>query len=84
MFYQIVSLAGAFLILLAYGLNQRGRLTPTQASYSVINLLGALLLLWVAVVDRRAGFVVVEAAWAVMSVVPLVRRPPRAHTDATV
>jgi len=83
-FYQIVSLAGAFLILLAYGLNQRGRLTPDHAAYSVINLLGALLLLWVAVVDRRAGFILVEAAWAVMSVVPLVRRGPGARPRATV
>ncbi len=83
MFYQIVSLAGALLILMAYGLNQKGRLKPTDTSYSVMNLLGALLLLWVALVDRRAGFVVIEAAWAVMSLVPLVRHPPRARTDTT-
>jgi hypothetical protein len=72
-FFQVVSLVGAFLILMAYGLNQRGRLTPGQASYSLMNLIGSSLLLWVAIVDRRAGFVVVEAAWAVMSLIPLVR-----------
>jgi len=75
-FYQVVSLVGAFLILLAYGLNQRGRLTPEQASYSLMNLVGASLLLWVAIVDRRAGFVVVEGAWAAMSLMPLLRRRP--------
>ena len=74
MFYQVVSLVGASLILLAYGLNQRGRLTPDQVSYGLMNLIGSLLLLWVAVVDRQAGFVVVEAAWAAMSLIPLVRR----------
>jgi len=73
-FYQVVSLVGAFLILLAYGLNQRGRLTPRQASYSLMNLIGSSLLLWVAIIDRRAGFVVVEAAWAAMSLIPLLRR----------
>jgi hypothetical protein len=73
-FFQVVSLVGAFVILLAYGLNQRGRLTPEQASYSVMNLIGSSLLLWVAVVDRRAGFVVVEGAWAAMSLIPLLRR----------
>jgi hypothetical protein len=81
-FYQIVSLVGAFLILLAYGLNQRGRLGPDRAAYSVLNLVGALLLLWVAVVDRRAGFVVVEGAWSVMSLIPLVRRRPTARSGA--
>lgn len=83
MFYQIVSVAGALLILLAYGMNQRGRLTPHDTSYSILNLVGGLLLLWVAVVDRRAGFVLIEGAWSVMSVIPLVRRPPRARGDAT-
>ena len=73
---------GACLILVAYGLNQRGRLTPDRAAYSVLNLVGGLLLLWVAVVDRRAGFVVVEGAWSVMSLIPLVRRGPKARSRA--
>ena len=76
MFYQVVSLVGAFLILAAYGLNQRGRLTPEHATYSVMNLMGAALLCWVALVDRRAGFVVLEGAWGLMSLLPLVRRRP--------
>lgn len=74
MFYQIVSLLGAVLILAAYGLNQAGRLLPAHAVYNLMNLVGASLLAWVAVVDRRAGFVVVEGAWALMSLLPLVRR----------
>ena len=79
MFYQVVSLVGAVLILLAYGLNQSGRLQPSDRSYSLMNLIGATLLTWVAVVDRRAGFVLVEGAWAVMSVIPLLRARPRAR-----
>ena len=78
MFYQIVSLVGAVLILTAYGLNQTGRLHPTDVSYSLMNLLGASLLTWIAVVDRRAGFVLVEGAWALMSLIPLVRPRRRA------
>lgn len=77
MFYQLVSLAGALSILLAYGLNQVGRARPTDALYGVLNFVGASLLLWVAIVDRRAGFVLLEGAWALMSLLPLVRRRDR-------
>lgn len=73
MFLQLVSLAGAVLILLAYGLSQTGRLGPHDSAYMVMNLVGAALLTWVAVVDRRAGFIVLEGTWAILSLVPLVR-----------
>lgn len=78
MFYQLLSLVGAALILVAYGLNQTGRLTPRDVSYNVVNLLGAALLAWVAIVDRRAGFVLLEGTWAVLSLIPLVRPRTRA------
>lgn len=74
MFYQVVSLAGAVLILLAYALNQGGRLGPSDTGYMLMNLVGASLLAWVAVIDRRAGFILLEGAWAVLSLLPLLRR----------
>lgn len=74
MFYQAVSLLGALLILLAYGLNQTGRLRPGNVWYGIMNLVGSLLLAWVAVVDRRAGFILLEGAWAFLSLIPLVKR----------
>jgi hypothetical protein len=73
-FYQAVSLAGAFCILVAYGLNQTGRTKPTDAIYAIFNFVGAGLLLWVAIVDRRAGFVLLEGAWLLITVAPLMRR----------
>lgn len=75
MFYQLISLTGAALILAAYVANQRGWLTPRHASYNLMNLVGALLLLWVALVDWRWGFIVLEGVWALASIPPLVRRP---------
>lgn len=75
MFYQAVSLLGALLILLAFALNQTGRIRPGDWWYALMNMVGSLLLLWIAVVDRRAGFILLESAWAVLSVVPLVKRP---------
>jgi Na+-translocating ferredoxin:NAD+ oxidoreductase RnfD subunit len=74
-FYQTVSLAGAFLILTAYLLSQRGRLGPRDRAYNLMNLVGALLLLWVAIVDWRWGFILLEALWAVASIPPLLRPP---------
>lgn len=73
MFFQIVSVAGAALILLAYAGNQRGWTGPESVGYNVMNLLGALLLLWVAVIDRRLGFILLETAWAGVTLPPLWR-----------
>lgn len=67
MFFQILSLAGAALILGAYAGNQRGWTGPESLTYNLMNLVGALLLLWVAVEDRRMGFIVLEVAWAAVT-----------------
>jgi hypothetical protein len=70
---QLISLLGAFLVLLAYFANNRGWLGPRDRSYNLMNLVGGLLLLWVAVVDRRAGFMVLELTWALIAIPPLFR-----------
>lgn len=73
MFFQILSVIGAALILGAYAANQRGWTGPEGVSYNVMNLVGALLLLWVAVEDRRMGFIILEAVWAAITVPALWR-----------
>ena len=55
MFFQILSIVGALLILLAFGLINSGRVRPTNLAYIAMNFVGPGLLAWVAVVDRRAG-----------------------------
>lgn len=74
MFYQILSVVGAALVLLAYGLINAGRIRATDLAYIAMNFVGSALLAWVAMVDRRAGFILLETAWALMSLVPLLRR----------
>ena len=74
MLYQIVSLLGAFLILVAYLAVNKGWLRLRDPSYNLMNLVGGLLLFWVAVVDRRAGFMVLELTWALLAVPPLLRK----------
>ncbi|MEJ2204138.1 MAG: hypothetical protein P8170_08510 [Gemmatimonadota bacterium] len=77
MLYQLVSVLGAALVLLAYGLSQAGRLRPTDVAYGLMNLIGASLLTWIAVVDRRLGFILLESVWAALSLLPLIRRKAR-------
>ena len=72
LFWQIVSLAGAGLILAAFVALQRHWWTSRGAAYLWFNLIGALLLLAVAIADRRAGFIVLEGVWAAVTLVSLV------------
>jgi hypothetical protein len=71
---QMLSLAGAGLILLAFFSLQRGWWKSHSGPYLWANLIGAALLTVVAVHDRRAGFILLEAIWALVSVWGLVRR----------
>ncbi len=74
MLNQAISIVGAVLILVAYGLNQRRILGPGDARYDLMNFVGAGLLTFIAFVDQRAGFILVEGTWTLMSLAPLVRR----------
>jgi hypothetical protein len=80
MLFQLVSLAGAFLILGAYLAINRRWLKPHQRSYNLMNLIGGMVMLWVATVDRRVGFMVLEAAWALIAIPPLLW-PPEESTE---
>ena len=73
MLFQLISLLGATLLLVAYfAINQKW-LKAQDRLYNVMNLVGGILLFWVAVVDRRIGFMVLEAAWAIVAIPPLLR-----------
>jgi len=74
MLLQIISLAGAIMILVAYGGNQRGWLDRTRTAYNLLNLVGSGLLAWVAIADNRLGFIFLETAWALLSIPPLLKR----------
>lgn len=71
MFYQLISLVGALLVLTAYLAINRRWLKPHHRRYNLLNLVGGSLLLWVAVVDHRMGFIVLEATWALIAIPPL-------------
>ena len=81
MLYQIISVAGAVMILVAYAGNQRGWMDRESAWYNLLNLAGSGLLAWIAIRDRRVGFIFLEGAWALLSIPPLLatRRRPDAR-----
>jgi hypothetical protein len=70
---QAIAIAGALLILAAYGANQAGWLDRTRPLYSVLNLVGSVILTVIAYRAAQWGFVLLEGIWAVISVPPLVR-----------
>ena len=75
---QLLSVAGAAMILAAYYALQRGHLGRGDRWFHALNFVGAVILTVVAVVDRRLGFIILEVSWAVLSI-PGLLRPPSAR-----
>jgi hypothetical protein len=71
---QLISIAGAALVLAAYLALQQGWLRREDRLFNALNLVGSLLLTYVAVVDRRIGFIILEGAWALLSLPGTIRR----------
>ena len=70
---QTIAIAGAVMILAAYGANQRGWLAPTRPLYNVLNLVGSVILAAIAWLGGQWGFLLLEGVWALITVPPLVR-----------
>jgi hypothetical protein len=75
---QLVSIAGAVVILAAYGANQFGRVQMTSHAYVVANVVGSGILATVALVESQWGFLLLEGVWCLLACVALVRRPAAA------
>jgi len=70
---QIVSLAGAGLILAAFAAQQAGRWKPADRGYLAFNFAGSAILAYFAVLAGNLGLIVLESAWAVISLWSLAR-----------
>lgn len=70
---QIVSLAAAAMILIAYGAQQAGKLKSDSRLYLLLNLVGAAILALIAFRIKQVGLTVVESAWMLISLAALAR-----------
>jgi hypothetical protein len=73
MAYQLVSVIGAIVILVAFAAQQFKKLEPETVLYQALNLVGGLCLCITAVASRQYGFILLEGSWAVVSAFGLVR-----------
>jgi uncharacterized membrane protein len=73
-FYQLMSVTGAVLVLVAFACLQTGKLDRRDRWFNVLNFVGSMMLGFVAVHDRRWGFIGLEFIWAALSVPPLFHR----------
>lgn len=71
---QVVSAAGAALILLAFWLLQTHRVSPDGRGYQLMNLAGAALLATAAFTTEAWAFVVLNTVWALVALWSLARR----------
>ena len=76
MFYQLMSVTGAVLVLVAFACLQTGKLDRRDRLFNVLNFVGSMMLGFVAVHDRRWGFIGLEFIWAALSVPPLFLKKP--------
>ncbi len=74
---DILQIAGAILILIAFIAAQRGAMSPQATSYLVLNFIGSALLAYLAWHDEDWGFLLLETVWAIVSAWGLIqtRRP---------
>lgn len=64
---QVIQVAGAVLILIAFGASQAGRMSPHSIVYLALNLVGSVVLTFLALHDRDWGFFLLEVVWALVS-----------------
>jgi hypothetical protein len=71
---QLLQIAGAVLILVAFWLSQVNRIDPRSYGYLLLNLAGGATLAILALQSQRWGFVLLEGTWALVALGGVVMR----------
>ena len=72
-FVQIISLTGAFLILIPFSALSLKKMDSKSFSYNFLNFLGALLLTITAIINKSYGFILLESIWSVIGLIGTVK-----------
>jgi hypothetical protein len=67
LFFQLICLAGAILILVAFAANQLDKMPHEKPAYQLLNLVGGACLCVTAVHTLQYGFILLEGSWTVLS-----------------
>jgi hypothetical protein len=67
LYFQVLAILGAVLILIAYLAHQLRRMSSETIRYQALNFVGGFFLTVTACVDRQYGFILMEGAWTVIS-----------------
>jgi hypothetical protein len=70
---QLVSFAGALMILVAYVGSQMGWMNARAPGYNWLNAVGSAILAYVAFHPVQIGFIVLEGTWTIVSIYALMR-----------
>ena len=82
MLMQVISIAGALVVLAAYAGNQLDRLPNHSYAYLLMNLAGGTALTAAAIATGQVGLIIMEGAWAVISLAGLVKAQRRKGSEA--
>lgn len=70
---QLIALFGAFLILIAYGLQNLAPPGRFQVLYLLLNIIGSVALLLPALHSMQYGYIILQCFWILISVLALIR-----------
>jgi len=71
--YDLLGNIGVALILVAYFLLQKEKLSNKDFSYNLMNALGAFLILLSLIFDFNLSAFIIESIWLLLSLPPLIR-----------
>jgi hypothetical protein len=79
---QVIQVAGAIIILIAYSAGLTGRWSTDSLPYLILNLVGSIILTVLAAISSNWGFLLLEGVWSIVTAWQLIKRQSRSSARA--